>query len=133
MQSLKSPYILYNQQSVGSTLHNNLLFITNTAFLIHDCYCLHFSTTCYLLLYIAVNLRLKKSSFDFFLFLFPIKRRACHTSLTFNNRLVVKLCAETFASSVIFHFRYPIFLNQVSLRISKPKPFRAASMRRWCA
>lgn len=24
MQSLKSPYILYNQQSVGSTLHNNL-------------------------------------------------------------------------------------------------------------
>lgn len=28
MQSLKSPYILYNQQSVGSTLHNNLLFIT---------------------------------------------------------------------------------------------------------
>ena len=27
MQSLKSPYILYNQQSVGSTLHNNLLFI----------------------------------------------------------------------------------------------------------
>lgn len=34
MQSLKSPYTLYNQQSVGSTLHNNLLFITNTAFLI---------------------------------------------------------------------------------------------------
>lgn len=34
MQSLKSPYILYNQQSVGSTLHNNLLFITNTALLI---------------------------------------------------------------------------------------------------
>ena len=28
MQSLKSPYILYNQQSMGSTLHNNLLFIT---------------------------------------------------------------------------------------------------------
>ena len=28
MQSLKSPYTLYNQQSVGSTLHNNLLFIT---------------------------------------------------------------------------------------------------------
>ena len=27
MQSLKSPYTLYNQQSVGSTLHNNLLFI----------------------------------------------------------------------------------------------------------
>ena len=36
MQSLKSPYILYNQQSVGSTLHNNLLFITNAAFLIGD-------------------------------------------------------------------------------------------------
>ena len=36
MQSLKSPYILYNQQSVGSTLHNNLLFITNTAFLVGD-------------------------------------------------------------------------------------------------
>ena len=34
MQSLKSPYILYNQQSVGSTLHNNLLFITDSAFLI---------------------------------------------------------------------------------------------------
>lgn len=34
MQSLKSPYTLYNQQSVGSTLHNNLLFITNSAFLI---------------------------------------------------------------------------------------------------
>ena len=31
MQSLKSPYTLYNQQSVGSTLHNNLLFITNAA------------------------------------------------------------------------------------------------------
>ena len=30
MQSLKSPYTLYNQQSVGSTLHNNLLFITYT-------------------------------------------------------------------------------------------------------
>ena len=36
MQSLKSPYILYNQQSMGSTLHNNLLFITNTAFLVGD-------------------------------------------------------------------------------------------------
>ena len=36
MQSLKSPYILYNQQSVGSTLHNNLLFITNTALLVDD-------------------------------------------------------------------------------------------------
>ena len=36
MQSLKSPYILYNQQSVGSTLHNNLLFITNAAFLVCD-------------------------------------------------------------------------------------------------
>lgn len=36
MQSLKSPYILYNQQSVGSTLHNNLLFITCAAFLIAD-------------------------------------------------------------------------------------------------
>lgn len=34
MQSLKSPYTLYNQQSVGSTLHNNLLFITNAAFLV---------------------------------------------------------------------------------------------------
>ena len=34
MQSLKSPYILYNQQSMGSTLHNNLLFITNAAFLV---------------------------------------------------------------------------------------------------
>ena len=34
MQSLKSPYTLYNQQSVGSTLHNNLLFITHAAFLI---------------------------------------------------------------------------------------------------
>lgn len=34
MQSLKSPYILYNQQSVGSTLHNNLLFITCAAFLV---------------------------------------------------------------------------------------------------
>ena len=37
MQSLKSPYTLYNQQSVGSTLHNNLLFITDTAFLVCDC------------------------------------------------------------------------------------------------
>lgn len=36
MQSLKSPYTLYNQQNVGSTLHNNLLFITHTAFLIGD-------------------------------------------------------------------------------------------------
>ena len=36
MQSLKSPYILYNQQSVGSTLHNNLLFITDTALEIYD-------------------------------------------------------------------------------------------------
>ena len=36
MQSLKSPYILYNQQSVGSTLHSNLLFITNAAFLVGD-------------------------------------------------------------------------------------------------
>ena len=27
-------YTLYNQQSVGSTLHNNLLFITNAAFLV---------------------------------------------------------------------------------------------------
>ena len=36
MQSLKSPYILYNQQSVGSTLHNNLLFIANTALLVDD-------------------------------------------------------------------------------------------------
>ena len=34
MQSLKSPYTLYNQQSVGSTLHNNLLFITDTTFLV---------------------------------------------------------------------------------------------------
>lgn len=34
MQSLKSPYTLYNQQSVGSTLHNNLLFITYPAFLV---------------------------------------------------------------------------------------------------
>ena len=34
MQSLKSPYTLYNQQSVGSTLHNNLLFITGSAFLV---------------------------------------------------------------------------------------------------
>lgn len=34
MQSLKSPYILYNQQSVGSTLHNNLLFITYAALLV---------------------------------------------------------------------------------------------------
>lgn len=34
MQSLKSPYILYNQQSMGSTLHNNLLFITRAAFLV---------------------------------------------------------------------------------------------------
>ena len=38
MQSLKSPYILYNQQSVGSTLHNNLLFITNSTFLVSDYY-----------------------------------------------------------------------------------------------
>lgn len=36
MQSLKSPYTLYNQQSVGSTLHNNLLFITHAALLIRD-------------------------------------------------------------------------------------------------
>lgn len=35
MQSLKSPYILYNQQSVGSTLHNNLLFIIESINLIH--------------------------------------------------------------------------------------------------
>lgn len=41
MQSLKSPYILYNQQSVGSTLHNNLLFITHTAFLICNGYSFH--------------------------------------------------------------------------------------------
>lgn len=41
MQSLKSPYILYNQQSVGSTLHNNLLFITDSPFLIS--YCDYFS------------------------------------------------------------------------------------------
>ena len=34
MQSLKSPYILYNQQSVGSTLHNNLLFIIHPFILI---------------------------------------------------------------------------------------------------
>lgn len=34
MQSLKSPYTLYNQQSVGSTLHNNLLFITRSPFLV---------------------------------------------------------------------------------------------------
>lgn len=34
MQSLKSPYILYNQQSVGSTLHNNLLFISGSSLLI---------------------------------------------------------------------------------------------------
>ena len=40
MQSLKSPYILYNQQSVGSTLHNNLLFITNAALLV--CHRNHF-------------------------------------------------------------------------------------------
>lgn len=33
MQSLKSPYILYNQQSVGSTLHNNLLFIICAIFM----------------------------------------------------------------------------------------------------
>ena len=36
MQSLKSPYILYNQQSMGSTLHNNLLFITYAALLIRQ-------------------------------------------------------------------------------------------------
>ena len=36
MQSLKNPYTLYNQQSVGFTLHNNLLFITNAAFLVGD-------------------------------------------------------------------------------------------------
>lgn len=36
MQSLKSPYILYNQQSVGSTLHNNLLFITRSPFLVYN-------------------------------------------------------------------------------------------------
>ncbi len=36
MQSLKSPYTLYNQQSVGSTLHNNLLFITDAALLVGD-------------------------------------------------------------------------------------------------
>ena len=41
MQSLKSPYILYNQQSMGSTLHNNLLFITDSAFL--ACYCDYFT------------------------------------------------------------------------------------------
>lgn len=43
MQSLKSPYILYNQQSMGSTLHNNLLFITNAAFLVGngDNLCVH--------------------------------------------------------------------------------------------
>ncbi len=34
MQSLKSPYILYNQQSMGSTLHNNLLFISCPSLLI---------------------------------------------------------------------------------------------------
>ena len=37
MQSLKSPYILYNQQSVGSTLHNNLLFITYSFLQIPPC------------------------------------------------------------------------------------------------
>ena len=48
MQSLKSPYILYNQQSVGSTLHNNLLFITYSFLQIppHDghpcCSAIHF-------------------------------------------------------------------------------------------
>ena len=41
MQSLKSPYTLYNQQSVGSTLHNNLLFITNAALLVSDCDSMH--------------------------------------------------------------------------------------------
>lgn len=35
MQSLKSPYILYNQQSMGSTLHNNLLFISCSSLLIY--------------------------------------------------------------------------------------------------
>ncbi len=38
MQSLKSPYTLYNQQSVGSTLHNNLLFISSSSLLITDTY-----------------------------------------------------------------------------------------------
>ncbi len=38
MQSLKSPHTLYTQQSVGYTLHNNLLFITCAAFLIGQCY-----------------------------------------------------------------------------------------------
>lgn len=42
MQSLKSPYILYNQQSVGSTLHNNLLFITDTALEIYNADNFHF-------------------------------------------------------------------------------------------
>lgn len=37
MQSLKSPHTLYTQQSVGYTLHNNLLFITCAAFLIGQC------------------------------------------------------------------------------------------------
>ena len=36
MQSLKSPYTLYNQQSVSSTLHNNLLFITCSTLLIDN-------------------------------------------------------------------------------------------------
>jgi len=47
MQSLKSPYILYNQQSVGSTLHNNLLFITDSAFLVCNGY--HFTHMLFLL------------------------------------------------------------------------------------
>ena len=41
MQSLKSPYTLYNQQSVGSTLHNNLLFITVSFFLFRSIHDLH--------------------------------------------------------------------------------------------
>ena len=34
VNQMKSPYILYNQQSVGSTLHNNLLSISCSSLLI---------------------------------------------------------------------------------------------------
>ena len=57
MQSLKSPYILYNQQSVGSTLHNNLLFITASSLIVrktHGYGLSHGNTSLVFALYILI-------------------------------------------------------------------------------
>lgn len=119
MQSLKSPYILYNQQSMGSTLHNNLLFITDSAFL--ACYCDYFTHN----FPSAYFVPLSTSAYTRKYFFVPLFGNGCEISkrailLSLSNIFLNHLISLVVPCNLIFNMFHLTFRNTLDNEVESP-------------